>query len=65
MGANLIIASVTVLLQSSPADTTTKPSPTLQHSDTVTGTHTPRLAFEPLSHHLQNKPVKGLYLRQG
>jgi len=65
MGANLIIASVTVLLQSSPADTTTKPSPTLQHSDTVTATPTPGLAFERLSDLLQYNRVQGLSLGLG
>jgi hypothetical protein len=65
MGANLLIASVTVLLQSSPADTTTKPSPTLQHSDTVIAKPTPGLAFERLSDLLQYNRVQGLSLGLG
>ena len=64
MGANLIIAAVTVLLQSSPADTT-KPSPTLHHSDTVTAEPTPALAFERLSDLLQYNRVQGLSLGLG
>ena len=63
MGANLIIASVTVLLQSSPADTTTKPSPT--HSDTVIAKPSPGLAFERLSDLLQYNRVQGLSLGLG
>jgi hypothetical protein len=65
MGANLIIATVTVLLQSSPADTTTKSNPTLQHSDTVTAEPTPGLAFERLSDLLQYNRVQGLSLGLG
>jgi hypothetical protein len=65
MGANLIIASVTVLLQSSPADTTTNPSPILQHSDTVIAKPTPGLAFERLSDLLQYNRVQGLSLGLG
>jgi surface antigen Omp85-like protein len=65
MGANLIIAAVTVLLQSSPANTTTKPSPTLQHSDTVTAEPTSGLAFERLSDLLQYNRVQGLSLGLG
>jgi hypothetical protein len=64
MGANLIIAAVTVLLQSSPADTT-KPNPTLHHSDTVTAQPTPGLAFERLSDLLQYNRVQGLSLGLG
>jgi hypothetical protein len=64
MGANLIIAAVIVLLQSSPADTT-KPSPTLRHSDTVTAAPTPGLAFERLSDLLQYNRVQGLSLGIG
>jgi hypothetical protein len=63
MGANLIIAAVTVLLQSFPADTT-KPSPNLQ-SDTVTALPTPGLAFERLSDLLQYNRVQGLSLGLG
>ena len=65
MGANLIIAIVTVLLQSSPADTTTQRSPTLQHSDTVLAKPTPGLAFERLSDLLQYNRVQGLSLGLG
>jgi hypothetical protein len=64
MGANLIITAVTVLLQSPPADTT-KPSPTLHHSDTVTAEPTPGLAFERLSDLLQYNRVQGLSLGLG
>jgi hypothetical protein len=64
MGANLIIAAVTVLLQSSPADTT-QPHPTLRHRDTVTAAPTPGLAFERLSDLLQYNRVQGLSLGVG
>jgi hypothetical protein len=66
MGANLIIATVTVLLQSSsPANTTTKPSPTLQRSDTVAAEPTRGLAFERLSDLFQYNRVQGLSLGLG
>jgi hypothetical protein len=65
MGANLIVAAAILLLQSSPADSTTKPSPTLQHSDTVTAEPSPGLAFERLSDLLQYNRVQGLSLGLG
>ena len=65
MGANLIIGVVTVLLQSSPANTTTHSSQTLQLSDTVTAGPTSGLAFERLADLLQYNRVQGLSLGLG
>jgi hypothetical protein len=64
MGANLIVAAV-IVLQSSPTDTTTKPSPTLQRSDTVAAEPTPGFAFERFSDLLQYNRVQGLSLGIG
>lgn len=65
MGANLIIAAVTVLLQSSPADTTAKPSPTLQPSDTAPAELAAGLAYERLPDLFQYNRVQGLSLGIG
>jgi hypothetical protein len=65
MGANLLIATAIVLLQSSPADTTTKPNPNPQHSDTATTEPALGFAFERLSDLLQYNRVQGLSLGLG
>jgi hypothetical protein len=65
MGANLIIATITVLLQSSPTYTTLQPSPTHQQSDTIPAESAPGLAFERPSDLLQYNRVQGLSLGLG
>jgi hypothetical protein len=61
MGANLLVATVTVLLQFSPTDTTRQ----TQNSDTVPDRPTAGVAFERLSDLLQHNRVQGLSLGLG
>jgi hypothetical protein len=64
MGANLIVATVT-LLQSVSAETPPKPSPTLQPSDTIAAMPASGVAFERLSDLFQYNRVQGLSLGIG
>jgi hypothetical protein len=64
MGANLIVATV-ALLQSVPAETLPKPSPTLQHTDTIAAMPASGVAFERLSDLFQYNRVQGLSLGIG
>src|SRR5215208_4914124 len=65
MGANLIVATLTILLQSSAADTPSKSNPTLQPSDTLAPHPGAGLAFERFSDLFQYNRVQGLSLGLG
>jgi hypothetical protein len=65
MGPNLIIATITIFLQSSAGDISSKPDPTLQHADTVNTDLAPGLAFERFPDLLQYNRVQGLSLGIG
>jgi hypothetical protein len=66
MGANLLIATISILLQSPPPSTSPKPNPTLQPGDTAApASPAAGLAYERLSDLLQYNRVQGLSLGLG